>query len=164
MNKITFLVLPLALICSLFLTACGDDAETVGEVTSNYRFFTPSDKIKIEKFHDPDIPEIVLYVSRADRGGIKGAMGLAEDKSDASLAARLVRPLSGPIPDKVLKSNGDEIFRRSQSLVFKKMLVRRFYDKENNVVIYITHSREMIAGGYKNSISVVPLDMPLAGS
>ncbi len=159
LQKMLFILL---LACCLGLTGCGNnDAETVGKVTSNFRLLTPSDKIVIEKFHDPDIPEIVLYVTRADRGGVKGALGLAEDKSDASIAARLVRPLSGPIPDAVKKNDGKEVFERSQSLIFKRLMVRRFYDEENNVVVYITHTREVVAGGYKNSISVVPLGMPL---
>ncbi len=158
----TYLGVVLLLALCLGLAACGNnDAETVGKVTSNFRLLTPSDKIVIEKFHDPDIPEIVLYVTRADRGGIKGALGLAEDKSNASIAARLVRPFSGPVPDAVKKNDGKEIFKRSQSLIWKHMLVRRFYDEENNVVIYMTHSREVVAGGYKSSISVVPLGLPL---
>lgn len=156
----------LVLLCFLVLacsqSGCGNnDVETVGKVTSNYRLLTPSDKIVIEKFHDPDIPEIMLYVTRADRGGIKGALGLAEDKSDSSIAARLVRPFSGPVPEAVRKNDGKEIFKRSQSMVWKHLMVRRFYDEENNVVIYITHTREVVAGGYKNAISVVPLGMPL---
>ena len=37
---------------------------------------------------------MTCYVSRAKTGGISGALGLAEDKSEASIACRQVGPIS----------------------------------------------------------------------
>ena len=149
------LCLSLLLMFALSLGACSDDSNSIGEATSNWRMFTPNDKIKVEEFSDPDIPEISIYISRADRGGIKGAVGLAEDKSNASVDAILTGVFNGTVPDVVIKNNGKEVFKQSQSLVLKSMSIKRFYDPENNSVVYMAHSREIIAGGYKSSVAAV---------
>lgn len=147
-------VLALAILGFVFLGG-SDESREIGSATGNWRAFTPNDKIVVQGFQDPDIPGITIYFTRADRGGLKGMVGLAEDKSNASVAAVLTGTFAGPVPKAVIDGNGKEIFRQSQSAVFKHMMVKRFYDAEKNSVIYMAHSRQVVEGGYKSSVSAV---------
>ena len=54
-------------------------AERVGEVDTVFKFFGPDHKIVVDAYDDPKVAGITCFVSRAKTGGIKGAIGLAED-------------------------------------------------------------------------------------
>ncbi|HET8708375.1 MAG TPA: CreA family protein, partial [Pseudomonadales bacterium] len=58
-------------------------AETVGEVSTTFKLLSPNDKIVVDVFDDPSVSGIACYLSHAKTGGYKGALGLAEDTSDA---------------------------------------------------------------------------------
>ena len=49
------------------------------------------------------------------------------------------------------------MFREGLSLIWKKLVVTRVYDKKNNTLIYLAHSRELTDGSAKMSISTIPL-------
>ncbi len=133
-------------------------AEDVGCVSTTFRMLgAANDKICVESFKDPDVEGVVCHVSRAKTGGLKGAIGLAEDTSDAAIACRQVGPIS--IKDGI--KDGDEVFKESRSLLFKKLQVVRFFDKPNNTLVYLSYSDRVIEGSPKNSISTVPI-MPWA--
>ncbi|WPD25102.1 MAG: CreA family protein [Candidatus Electrothrix scaldis] len=95
------------------------------------------------------------YLSRAKTGGIKGTVGLAEDKSDASLACRQTGPITLPEDVANGKDDGEQVFRKSTSILFKKLQVVRFYDPKRNTLIYLTYSDKLIDGSPKNSISTI---------
>jgi CreA protein len=59
--------------------------------------------------------------------------------------------------------DGEEVFKKRTSLMFKTMQVVRFYDTRRNVLVYLTYSDRIIEGSPKNSISVVPIQ-PWPGS
>jgi len=144
-----------ALICAAFPAK----AEDVGCVSTTFRMLgIANDKICVESFKDPDVDGVVCHVSRAQTGGIKGAIGVAEDTSDAAIACRQV----GPITIKDDLKEGDEVFDERRSLLFKKLQVVRFYDKPNNTLVYLSYSDRIIEGSPKNSISTVPI-MPWGG-
>lgn len=130
-------------------------AEVIGKVSTKFKWMGPSDKIVVEVFDDPDIPGIACYLSRAKTGGISGAVGVAEDTSDASLACRQVGPVT--IPDAVAKGNedGEDVFKKRTSLLTKTMQVVRFYDAPRNSLVYLNYSDRIIEGSPKNAISVV---------
>jgi len=132
-------------------------AEQIGSVSTKFKMLGPNDKVVIEVFDDPDIPGVACYLSRAKTGGMKGAVGLAEDSSDASLDCRQVGPIT--LSKEVLDSDdeGDEVFRKRTSLVFKTLQVVRFFDHKRKVLVYLTYSDRVIEGSPKNSISVVPV-------
>ena len=132
-------------------------AELIGEVSTKFRLALPDDKIVIEAFDDPDIPGATCYLSRAKKGGLKSTVGLEEDTSDASIACRQTGPIN--LPPEVIsgKANGDEVFKKRTSLLFKSLQVVRFYDAKRNVIIYLTYSDRIIEGSPKNSISVIPI-------
>lgn len=58
--------------------------------------------------------------------GIKGGLGLAEDTSDAAISCQQVGPIE--LTDKIKngKTQGDVVFQKRTSLVFKKLQVVRF--------------------------------------
>ena len=132
-------------------------AELIGEVSTKFRLALPDDKIVIEGFDDPGIPGATCYLSRAKKGGLKSTVGLEEDTSDASIACRQTGPINLP-PDIISgKANGDEVFKKRTSLLFKSLQVVRFYDAKRNVIIYLSYSDRIIEGSPKNSISVIPI-------
>lgn len=129
-------------------------ADEVGCVSTNIRMLgLANDKICIDSFKDPEVDGVVCHVSRAKTGGVKGAVGLAEDTSDASIACRQV----GPITIKGALHDGDDVFKESRSWLFKRLRVVRFYDKPNNTLVYLTYSDKLIDGSPKNAISTVPI-------
>jgi CreA protein len=126
---------------------------TTGEVSTRFRWIGPNDKVVIDAFDDPKIEGVACHISRAATGGVKGGLGVAEDTSDASIACRQV----GPIRIKEELKDGDKVFDERRSLIFKHLQVVRFYDKERNVLVYLTYSDRVIEGSPKNSISSVPI-------
>ena len=143
---------------SLLLTlASAAIAEDIGSVSTRFKFLGPNDKVVVEVFDDPDVAGVSCYLSRARTGGMSGAIGVAEDTADASIACRQVGPVK--LPEAVLrgKVDGEEVFKKRTSLVFKSLQVVRFYDPKRNVLVYLTYSDRVIEGSPKNSISVVPI-------
>jgi CreA protein len=141
-------VLGLALAC---LSTCAR-AEQVGEVSTAFKLLGPDHKIAIEVFDDPKVRGVACYLSRAKTGGIAGAVGIATDTSDASIACRAVGPLA--IVSQL--NQGEQVFTESRSILFKKLRVVRFYDQNRKVLVYLTYSDKLVDGSPKNSISVVP--------
>ena len=84
---------------------------------------------------------------------MKGALGVAEDTSDASIACRQI----GPIKIKGEIKDGERVFDERRSLLFKTLQVVRFFDKQRNVLVYVAYSDRIIEGSPKNSISSVPI-------
>lgn len=154
-DQLKLILLVLALITSSFFSPLR--AETIGSVSTKFKLLGANDKIVIEAFDDPDIPGATCYLARAKTGGISGTIGVAEDKSDASIACRQTGPIQLSEKIKSGKANGDEVFKKSTSLLFKSLQVVRFYDAKRNALIYLTYSDRIIEGSPKNSISVIPV-------
>ena len=144
-----------ALAVFLFLLTSGVRAEKIGSVSTTFRIMGANDKIVIEAFDDPDIPGATCYVSRAKTGGISGALGVAEDKSDAAIACRQTGPITLPPRVASGRDDGKRVFRKSTSLLFKKLQVVRFYDKKRHTLVYLSYSDRIIEGSPKNSISTI---------
>jgi len=132
-------------------------AEVIGSISTKFKLLGANDKIVIEAFDDPYISGATCYLSRAKTGGVSGAVGVAEDTSDASIACRQVGPIKLPENIRNGKADGEEVFKKSTSLLFKSLQVVRFYDPKRNVLIYLTYSDRIIEGSPKNSISTIPI-------
>lgn len=147
------------LVASLVLSVCGFSAhaEQIGSVDTVFKMFGPDHKIVVEAFDDPDITNVTCYISRAKTGGIKGGLGLAEDTSDAAISCQQVGPIELSEKIKKGKSEGEVVFQKRTSLVFKKLQVVRFYDSKRNALIYLTYSDKVVDGSPKNAISAVPI-------
>ena len=129
-------------------------AELIGSVDTVFKFIGPDHKIVVDAHDDPKVKGVTCYVSRAVTGGIKGAVGLAEDKAEASISCRQIGPISF---DKPLRAQ-EEMFSERISLVFKKLRVVRMVDKQRNTLVYLTYSDRVIEGSPQNSVTAVPVD------
>jgi len=145
-----------SLLAALLLWAVAPAAgEEIGRVSTTFKFLGANDKIVIEAFDDPDINGATCYVSRAKTGGVSGAIGVAEDTSDAAISCRQTGPIT--LPERILsgKDDGKEVFKKSTSMLFKKVQVVRYFDKKRSTLVYLTYSDKLIEGSPKNSISTI---------
>jgi CreA protein len=129
-------------------------AEEIGSVDTVFKFIGPNHKIVVEAYDDPSVRGVTCHVSRAKAGGISGAVGLAEDPSDASIACRQVGPISFP----QLLAQQQEVFSERTSILFKRIRIVRMVDVKRNTLVYLTYSDKLIEGSPKNSITAVPVD------
>ena len=129
-------------------------AEPIGEVDTVFKWIGPDHKIVVDAHDDPKVGGVTCYVSRAKTGGIKGGLGLAEDKSEAAIECRQIGPISIPRP---LPAQ-EEVFTERTSLVFKKLRIVRMVDKPRNTLVYLTYSDRVIEGSPQNSVTAVPVD------
>jgi CreA protein len=138
-------------IACLSMVAVASATEVIGSVSTTFNMVGPNDKIVLSAFDDPDVKGVSCYLSSAKTGGLSGAVGLATDASDASVSCVKTGPITF---DDSLKS-GKEAFSERRSLVFKKLHVVRFIDRERKMLIYMTYSDHLVDGSPKNSISAV---------
>ncbi|WP_425523752.1 CreA family protein [Rhizobium setariae] len=134
-------------------TAAASPAERVGKVGVDW---TGND-IVIDAVHDPKIEGITCHVTYFDRGIIdrlsKG--NWFEDPSNSSISCQQTGPVV--IGDIDLSQSGEEVFKSGLSLIWKSLYVTRIYDKQNDTLVYLVHSREVVEGSAKMAISTVPL-------
>ena len=132
-------------------------AEEIGSVSTKFKWMGPNDKIVVEVFQDEDIPGVVCYLSRAKTGGVSGAVGVAEDTSDASIECTQIGPVALPDDIRSGKRDGEQVFKKRTSLLFKTLQVVRFYDGPRNALVYLSYSDRIIEGSPKNSVSAVAI-------
>lgn len=133
------------------------NGETVGEVSTTFKLLSPNDKVVVDVFDDPDVAGVSCYLSHAKTGGYKGALGLAEDTSDAAVACRQV----GPIAFKEKIAAQDEVFNSRASFLFKHIRVVRMVDVKRNTLVYLVYSDKIVDGSPKNSVTAVPVPAAL---
>ena len=143
-------------IAGLILTMPARAQTRIDSINTNFRWLGPDDKIVVERYDDPRVANVSCYMSRAETGGIKGGIGLAEDPSRFSIACRAVGPVT--LPPRLPRS--EVIGFASASLFFKSFQIHRAVDAEKHVLVYTVVSTRLINGSPFNSISVVPLDVP----
>ena len=139
------------LAAGLVLTGGAAIAEEIGEVTTAIKILGANHRIVVEAFDDPDVEGVSCFVSRARTGGISGSLGLAEDTSDASINCQQ----TGPIKFRDELEDGEEVFGRRASVLFKRVQVVRFHDETRNALVYLTYSDRVIEGSPQNSVSAV---------
>ncbi len=144
----------LALCAMLLGVVLPAGAERVGEVDTVFKLIGPDHKIVVDAYDDPSVRGVTCYVSRAKTGGIKGGLGLAEDKAEASIACRQTGPISFPKP--IPKE--DEMYSERISLIFKRLRVVRMVDAPRNTLVYLTYSDRVIEGSPQNSLTAVAVD------
>ena len=143
-----------ALMALLTTTAAVAQAQKIGDVDTAFQWLGPNHKIVVDAYDDPMVEGVTCYVSRARTGGIKGGLGLAEDRAEASIACRQVGPVrfKEPLPPK------DEVFSERMSVLFKRLRVVRMVDAARNTLVYLTYSDKLIDGSPQNSVTAVAID------
>lgn len=132
-------------------------AEQIGSVDTVFKMIGPDHKIVVEAFDDPDVKNVTCYLSRAKTGGIKGGLGLAEDTADAAISCQQVGPVELSPKIKAGKAQGEVVFQKRISMVFKTLQVVRFYDAKRNALAYLAYSDKVVDGSPKNALSAVPI-------
>ena len=135
------------------LAALPAAAETVGKVGVDWI----GNDIYIDAVSDPEVTGVTCHVTYFDRSVIdrlkKG--NWFEDPSNNAISCQQTGPIT--IGDIELDREGEEVFKSGLSLIWKSLIVTRIYDKKNDTLIYLAHSREPTEGSAKMSISTVPL-------
>lgn len=153
-----YLVFATALVCMCSGTALGEEPDLIFRKSTVFKLLSPDDKLATYGIDDPVIDGVACHFTVPEKGGWSGALGLAEQVSDISLACRQV----GPVKFKEKFEQGAIVFRQSRSLFFKRMQIVRGCDPKRNVLIYMVYSDRLIDGSPKNSTSTVPV-MPWGG-
>ena len=140
-------------LCAGTLLAAPAVAEEVGQVGVDWF----GNDIIVEAFSDPEVQGVTCHISYFDRGVIdrlqKG--NWFENPSDTSIACRQTGAIT--VGDISLDEEGEEVFNQGISLIWKQQVVNRIYDKKNDTLIYLSHSRQVQDGSAKMSLTTVPL-------
>ena len=138
----------------LLAATAGAGAQQIGDVSTAFQLLGPNHQIVVEAYDDPLVDGVTSYISRARTGGVKGGLGLAEDRAEASIACRQVGPVhfKGPLKQE------DEVFSERMSVLFKRLRVVRMVDAPRNTLVYLTYSEKLIDGSPQNSVTAVPVD------
>ena len=137
----------------LWPVAVRADPDLIFQESTKFRLLTPSDKLATFAVDDPGVEGVACYYTVPEKGGLKGAFGLAEEVSDISLACRQY----GAIKFKETFPQGDTVFSERRSFLFKHMQIVRGCDTKRNVLVYMVYSDKIIEGSPKNSTSSVPV-------
>lgn len=146
-----------AMLFSIAMFSANSFAEEIGSVDTAFKIIGANHKIVMEVFDDPLVKGVSCYISRAKAGGISGSLGLAQDKSDASVACRQI----GPIDFTAALPVQAEVFSQSASILFKKIRVVRVVDSKRQTLVYMIYSDKLIDGSPQNSITAVAVGKPI---
>ncbi|MBD9452898.1 CreA family protein [Rhizobium sp. RHZ02] len=135
------------------LSAGAASADVVGKVGVDWI----GNDIIIDAVADPQVKGVTCHVTYFDRSVIDRVKNgnWFEDPSNNSISCRQTGPIE--IGDINLSEGGDEVFKTGMSLIWKKLVVNRIYDKKNDTLVYLAHSRELTDGSAKMAISTIPL-------
>jgi len=132
---------------SLLLSGCSDDE--VGDVSLG--FLTTKD-IKISVLVDPIVTGVTCHLAN-----IEADLDFA-DPSDGAIACRQTGAITAAMINQIDKSkSGEVVFKKSKSILFKSLKIRRIYDASSQTLMYLSYSTKETSGSYKHSLSTVPL-------
>lgn len=136
-----------AAILTLLLAGCGGDE--VGDVSLG--LLTTKD-IKLNVLVDPVVTGVTCHIA-----SIEADLDFS-DPSDSSIACRQTGPITPDMIAAIDRSkDGEIVFRKSKSILFKTMKVRRIFDPESQTLMYLSYSTKETNGSFKHSLSTVPL-------
>lgn len=131
----------------LLLTAC--DKSEVGDISLG--IFTTKD-IKLNTLVDPIVTGVTCHVA-----SIEADLSLS-DPSDSSIACRQTGEITTAMITAIDKTkSGEVVFKKSKSIFFKSMKIRRVFDEQSQTLMYISYSTKETSGSFKHSLSTVPL-------
>jgi len=135
------------IITAFFINACSDNE--VGDVSLG--MFTMKD-IKLNTLVDPVVTGVTCHVA-----SVEANLSLS-DPSDSSISCRQTGQITPAMITQIDKSkSGEVVFKKSKSIFFKTMKIRRIYDAKNQTLMYLSYSTKETSGSFKHSLSTVPL-------
>ncbi|WP_057830810.1 CreA family protein [Colwellia sp. TT2012] len=113
--------------------------------------FTLKD-IKLNTMIDPVVTGVTCHVA-----SIEASFSLS-DPSDSSISCRQTGNITAEMIAQIDKSkSGEVIFKKSKSIFFKTMKIRRIFDAKNQTLMYLSYATKETSGSFKHSLSTVPL-------
>lgn len=135
-------------IAALFALS-GCDSNEVGDVSLGV--FTTKD-IKLNVLVDPIVTGVTCHVA-----SIEANLDFS-DPSDSAISCRQTGEITAAMIAKVDKSDsGEVVFKKSKSVFFKSMKIRRILDPQTQTLMYVSYSTKETSGSFKHSLSTVPL-------
>lgn len=150
--KIAQVLLTFALAAAI--AGCGKtEDKQVGEFSNDLL----GNEIAIDALRDPDIPGVVCHMAYYNRGFLDRMRqgNWFENPSNSAVSCQRTAPIS--LDGVSLSDSGKEIFSQKQSLLFKRLALRRVIDLENRSLLYVAYSRELIEGSAKIAMSSIAL-------
>lgn len=152
----TFKLLLITVLAASTVLSTALRAEEIGHVDTAFKLLGRNHQVAVEAFDDPKVKGVTCFISMARKGGLTGTLGLAEETSDASIACRQVGPIAF-VEAIAGDEEGEEVFKKRQSIFFKRLNVVRFLDSKRNTLVYLAYSDKLIDGSPKNSVSAVAM-------
>lgn len=129
------------------LAGCSNDE--VAEVSLGVFTFK---NITTNAFVDPVVTGVTCHVT-----SIESPLQLS-DPSESSVSCRQTGEITPEMIAAIPKGkDGDVVFRKSKSIFFKTMKIRRIFDEANQTLLYVSYSTKETSGSFKHSLSTVPL-------
>mmetsp|Transcript_62983 Transcript_62983/g.150025 ORF Transcript_62983/g.150025 Transcript_62983/m.150025 type:complete len:242 (-) Transcript_62983:113-838(-) len=150
-------------VSSFTAPAAAADKRMVGEIPASGLVF--KDMLNVEEFEDPKVSGVKLYLSDFSRS-LADRIAKNDFFSDPG-AAGLTCTSVGPVkvsPDLKPNKEGEDVFNESRSILFKTLKVKRLYDQEGKVVVYVVFTDRAFANDdsnksrYKSQLCAVPVD------
>lgn len=139
----------LSIFSLIVLSLSGCDKNEVGDVSLG--LFTTKD-IKVNSINDPIVIGVTCHIA-----SIEADLSLA-DPSDSAISCRQTGEITPEMIAQIDKSSsGEVVFKKSKSIFFKSMKVRRIFDQQNQTLMYVSYSTKETSGSFKHSLSTVPL-------
>ena len=141
------------LIAALLLTASPAMAQQVGKVGVDW----VGNDIVVEAIRDPKVEGVTCHLAYFSRSVVDRLSqgNWFEDPSNSAIECAQTGPIT--LGDISKSQDGEDVFSESRSLIFKSLRVKRIYDEQNQVLIYLAHANELSEGSAKMSISTVPI-------
>jgi CreA protein len=80
------------------------------------------------------------------------------DPSDSSISCRQTGEITAQMINAIdLSNSGEIVFKKSKSIFFKNMKIRRVFDPRSQTLMYVSYSTKETSGSFKHSLSTVPL-------
>lgn len=129
------------------LSAC--DSNEVGDISLG--IFTTQD-IKLDIMVDPIVTGVTCHIA-----SIEADLSLS-DPSDSSISCRQTGEITAEMIKAIdLSDSGEIVFKKSKSIFFKNMKIRRVFDSRSQTLMYVSYSTKETSGSFKHSLSTVPL-------
>ena len=131
-----FLRLTLPVAAAIALVGCSESE--VADVSLGILTFK---NIQLDAFVDPDIPGVTCHVA-----SISSPLQLS-DPSESSVSCRQTGEITHEMIARIDQTKeGEVIFTKSKSVLFKTMKIRRIFDPEHQTLMYVSYSTKEISG------------------
>jgi catabolite regulation protein CreA len=117
-----------------------ESSKVVGQLQGSGLVF--KDTLAIERFDDPKVKGVTLYISNFQRPLNERLSNFLQDPSYASVACAKTGPIQ-VATNIATSAAGEQVFEESKSLLFKTLRVQRIYDVEKKTVVYVSYNTRL---------------------